>query len=258
MNTISFETPENIVVEYRLAGPGTRYVAFFIDALILIFSGLLLTFVSVFALLALQSTGAGISREMAAIALSAGVVIFGFASMAYFVLFELYMDGQTPGKRMTRIRVVNEGGFSLHSGSIILREIFRIIDAIPILWIVPLLSKKFQRFGDMAAGTLVVNEESQAPFAMREQLAARSALDAEYRFSPVQLDLLSDEAIETVETFLIRRDALHPEHRERLAQKIATGVASMMDMEAPVAGAYELYLEELLAAYARREVRHIA
>lgn len=258
MPTISFETPENIVVEYNLAGPGTRYVAFIIDMLLLILSGILISLMVIFGLLALESTGAGITGDAAAVLVAVGIVVFGFASIAYFVLFELFMGGQTPGKRMTRIRVVNEHGFSLHSGAIILRGIFRIIDVVPVLWIVPLLSQKFQRFGDMAAGTLVVEEQSESPHAIREQLAARSAVDAEFRFSPAQLDALDEPALETLETFLARREEMSDAHRFQLGETIANGAAGLIGADPPPQNGQELFIEELLAAYARREARQIA
>ena len=75
----------------------------------------------------------------------------------YFVGFELRGEGQTPGKKLMRIRTVLTTGQGVTPGASMIRNLARVVDNFPILWIVPVLDVSNRRLGDFAAGTLVVN-----------------------------------------------------------------------------------------------------
>jgi len=256
---VSFETPENITVTYRIAGPGTRYVALFLDGLILLAGMVLLGFIVLFGALFLQSAGIGIGEFGAGALIGLVIIVTGFALIGYFALFEILMNGQTPGKRIMGIRVVNEYGFSLSAGAVLLRSIFRIIDvSVPIFWIVPVLSKKVQRFGDMVAGTIVIREDPPQLNIIREQLAQRDAASQSFSFTPNQYAQLRPLDIEAMETFIERREVLHPDHRDSLSEKIVRGVSHRIGTEAPGQAEREQFMEDLLAGYARREARQLA
>ena len=96
------------------------------------------------------------SREVPIYFIAFAWLFWGLGSFIYFTLCELFWRGQTIGKWACDVRVVKTDGFSLDAASVLLRNIFRLVDQIPPLWIVPVLSPRSQRFGDMVAGTVVV------------------------------------------------------------------------------------------------------
>jgi uncharacterized RDD family membrane protein YckC len=259
---VTFETPENIPVSYPLAGPGTRFIAFIFDAFIIFVS--IVTLVLILVILALsfgqQAAEAGVGVNMpGAVAAAIATVVMGFIFIAYFGVCEWFMNGATPGKAAMRARVVMADGFSLSFTGVLLRNIFRLIDIIPLLWVVPVVTQREQRFGDMAAGTIVVSEIPLPMHTVRGQLAARPAGDALFVFSPAQSAALTEADVEAMELFFERRDRLHPTHRIQIAERLVQAVALKLDLAQDIFPAdRERFLEDLLAAYARKEARDIA
>lgn len=180
MSDLHFETPENVSVNFSPAGLGTRYVAWFVDQIFV----WVLTIGLLFALICAGASFQGLRElvvgldegdsESVMIFIGIIMLVWGLGSFVYFGLCEFFMRGQTPGKRMSHIRVIKADGFSLDGPSILVRNVFRVLDHIPVLWIVPVLSVRSQRTGDMIAGTVVVSDEQQELSAVRTELAERS------------------------------------------------------------------------------------
>lgn len=259
---IEFQTPENITVSYPLAGAGSRYLAFVVDTLLLFVFNALFAIVAlmlVMAFVALDGPTGPLFEANAAILVIIGFVILGFGSILYFILFEIAMDGQTPGKRLLRCRVVMERGFSLGAAAIILRGIFRVIDAIPVFWLVPLANEKVQRFGDMVAGTVVVMEDEVHVSPMRALLLEREPERIVYRFAPGQAAQLTDRDIEALEKYCERRDRLTATQRQDIAGKLTRGLSHRIGLTEPVAkDQEEQFIADLLDAHYRRESRELA
>ena len=258
---IEFQTPENITVSYPLAGAGSRYLAFVVDTLLLLllYIAFFLIFLAVFAALAaLDFAGDFFAEANASILLIIVIALAGFGSLLYFIIFELLMDGQTPGKRLLGCRVVMEHGFSLGASAVFLRGIFRIIDTLPLLWPVPLSNEKVQRLGDMVAGTVVIMEDKAHVSPMRELLAARDPERIVYRFAPAQLSKLADRDVEALEKYCERREQLPGRQREDIAAKITRGLSIRVGLGEPVAKeAEEQFIADLLDAHYRREAREL-
>jgi uncharacterized RDD family membrane protein YckC len=94
------------------------------------------------------------------------VVVF-LAEWFYPVFFEVLADGQTPGKKSLGLRVVNSDGTPIGWSASVIRNLLRFADFLPLLYIAGLVSMlcsaRFQRLGDLAAGTLVINVRDAAP-----------------------------------------------------------------------------------------------
>lgn len=149
----AIETPEDLALSYTLAGPGSRFMAFVIDQLyiFLISMGLFLISSIIWIPLSLSDgDGAGL------LAGSVVVLALGFLQLLYFGYLEWKWKGQTLGKRSVGIRVVQEHGYALSTRAILIRTLFRVIDHIPLLWLLPLMDKQHRRLGDLTSGTLVV------------------------------------------------------------------------------------------------------
>lgn len=144
------ETPEGIDLHAGLVGPVPRTLAFVVD--------LLIRFAAMF-ILWIVLLLFGFSK-----------VGYGFYLIAYFVLewwypvlFEVYRNGQTPGKKAFNIKVVSEDLTPVAFGPSLTRNLLRTVDFLPFFYafayLAMVLNNKFQRLGDLAAKTIVVYDE---------------------------------------------------------------------------------------------------
>ncbi len=155
MDNFQIETAQNISIQQQVAGIGDRILSYIIDALLLIGYWIISLFlVSAFGL----DTNSGGSVNIY-------FMIIGLPSFLYFLLFEAFWDGRTPGKSAIGLRVVKVDGSKPGFGSYFVRWLMRIIDitfssgGIAVFTI--LLNGKGQRLGDIAAGTTVINERKK-------------------------------------------------------------------------------------------------
>ena len=153
--SIQIVTPENIAFRYRVAGPFRRLLAYLIDLLIrLAVCGVAwIVLMIVFGMLGVFGLGVGLSLVLT-------FVVMWF----YGGLFETFWNGQTPGKRAVRIRVLSVDGQPIDGFQAVLRNILRVIDAQPVWFyqvglVAAAMNDRFQRLGDLACGTMVVIDE---------------------------------------------------------------------------------------------------
>jgi uncharacterized RDD family membrane protein YckC len=154
--SIEIVTPEGVHFGLPLAGPVSRLLAWVIDAMLI---------------------GAGISAASKAVSVfgvvssdwyaAAATIAYFVISIGYGIVFEWWWSGQTPGKRMMRLRVVDALGLKLEFQQVAIRNILRFVDSLPLLYMVggatALISRDAQRLGDMAANTVVIRQRSLEP-----------------------------------------------------------------------------------------------
>lgn len=147
--SLQIRTPEGILFSQLLAGPVTRFLAWFIDLMCI--GTVISTFG--FALVLLQL----LSPDLAA---AIGTLTYFAVSVGYGVVFEWFWRGQTIGKKLLRLRVVDAEALRLQFSQIVLRNLLRFVDSLPLFYFVGGLvcwfSPKSQRLGDIAANTVVV------------------------------------------------------------------------------------------------------
>jgi uncharacterized RDD family membrane protein YckC len=147
------EIPGGIHLEAQVVGPIPRSFAFLIDKVI---QAIAISAMSIAAIpLGMGGIGGGF------------FLIFLFAvEWLYPVLFELLMRGQTPGKKVLGIAVVNDDLSPVTLGTSLVRNLLRTVDFLPLLYlggvITMLSNRRFQRLGDLAAGTLVISTTGAA------------------------------------------------------------------------------------------------
>lgn len=149
-------TPERVAFQYQVAGIGSRFLAQFIDILILAILQVVIT------IGALASGGILNAPELAALI----EVILSFILLAgYFLVSEAAWNGQTVGKRSVRLRVVGDQGEPITLGQATIRNLVRIIDFLPFFYAVGVVAmftnSRSKRLGDFAAGTLVVRDRDR-------------------------------------------------------------------------------------------------
>jgi uncharacterized RDD family membrane protein YckC len=197
-----------------IAGPGTRSYAFIIDWHIRVLLGLAWLAVAwlLFAGLGLLGVGGGWRGPFAILGVWPALLIY----ILYHPLLELLMHGRTPGKRTAGVRLVTRTGGVPGTAAILTRNIFRLLDSMPFLYLVGLsscmISAQRLRIGDMAAGTVLVVETAAAA----HNLARLPALLAQTGLDPRVLDLLNE--------LLERWQTLSVEHRDGLARTLLARV----------------------------------
>ena len=158
MEYITVTTPENIEIEYRLAGLGSRLAAVFIDIVIQTAAIMVVYAAVLFGAMHLDLYHLGnidVNGPGPALLIIGAFIIY----LGYYVAFEYAMKGQTPGKRLFKLRVIRNNGQPAALNHIVVRNILRyFIDFTGVGVVCILLTKQHKRIGDMAASTVVVAE----------------------------------------------------------------------------------------------------
>ncbi|HSQ28393.1 MAG TPA: stage II sporulation protein M [Gemmatimonadaceae bacterium] len=250
--TVDIETPELVVLSYTIAGLGSRLGAALIDLAV---SALLFITVILAAARVSPKSLAKVDVRAApttawAVAL---LVILQFAVLwGYYLLFEGLRDGQTPGKRVFRLRAVRDGGYSVGFAASAVRNLMRIVDLQPVFtYLVGIASVAFsksgKRLGDMVAGTIVVREslvrQPAVPKAARRAIPGATPAPTP---SPA-IAQLTDVEFQLLERWAARRGDLSPERRRQLTTQVASRVHHALprgDESSESARLMRLYTEE--------------
>jgi uncharacterized membrane protein SpoIIM required for sporulation/uncharacterized RDD family membrane protein YckC len=240
--TVDVETPELVLLSYSIAGVGSRVLAALTDYAICLVALVAL----VIAMVALSPFP---SRSASSVSWAAAVLILAqFAVLwGYYVLFEGLMDGQTPGKRIHRLRVVREEGFSVTFGVSAVRNLVRIVDMQPAFFYLVglgsiLVTRRGQRLGDLVAGTIVVREALRPPaIAAPPTPSSMDAADA-----PALQTALSEDEFRVLDRFVDRSRALDPLRRAALAGQLSQRFAAALvgDDRGPLAQLAALHRRE--------------
>jgi uncharacterized RDD family membrane protein YckC len=144
-----------------LAGPGSRSYAFIIDWHIRVLLAL------AWYVGAAQGLTGGLSLAGASAATVSAIVLPALAIYClYHPLLEVLQHGSTPGKRMAGVRIVASDGGAPTVAALLVRNLLRLVDMLPVLYLVGLMScmltRRHVRIGDLIAGTELVLEEPEA------------------------------------------------------------------------------------------------
>jgi uncharacterized RDD family membrane protein YckC len=255
--TITIQTPESVELEFTLAGIGNRALALLIDYLLIF---LLLSLVSLVAsFLSEQLVNLSVLLGGGIEALDLWLLAIAFVvSMAiywgYFVAFEGYWQGQTPGKRFTNIRVISDTGKPEGVLQATLRSLLRPVDDILFIgFFCIVLSAHEKRIGDWLAGTLVVQAE-RAVGEGHVRIAPASQKLALELIDQADVGQLLPDDFATLREYLQRRTAMTHAARRKLSVQLASQLKEIVDLEQlpreqlPA----EQFLEAIYVAYQKR------
>lgn len=213
-------TAESVRLSYPLAGVGNRCLAAFLDV---VFQSLLLGGLLILA--AMLGNLRAFGDQVALVAVSLYVLLLFGVLWGYYLLFEAVWNGQTPGKRLVGIRVVKDDGSPVDFFAVLVRNLVRIVDLLPGFYAIGtlsiLLTRKAQRLGDLAAGTVVVKARAERDF---QSLRTRALPAA----GPITVRGLSGEAQRIVREFVQREASMPKATGEHLAQQIAAGIRPLV------------------------------
>jgi uncharacterized RDD family membrane protein YckC len=216
--SVDVRTGEAVAIRYELAGLGSRFLALSLDMLAQFAIVILLAIAFALAAPRIGRIVPLFGKHAEAWLIAFLIVLFFLIFFGWFIIFEAWWSGRTPGKRALGLRVVRDGGFPLDPGAAVIRNLVRIAELAlgfyTVSAISALLSKENKRLGDLAAGTIVV----------RDRADPIPDLDA-YLARPAPSDTgLSDADRLLIERFLARRATLDGVARIRLCAQIAARV----------------------------------
>ena len=225
--SVEIETPEQISLSYSVAGIGSRGAAAALDTLIclaaLVILGLIMSLAASYVGLKTDPASTpSASWVIAAYLLVQFAIIWG-----YYVVFEGIWDGQTPGKRMMKLRVVRDGGFSVTFTASAVRNLLRAIDFIGVYFVgivVALTNDSRKRLGDIVAGTFVIKEERATRLSTGVATPEKSTtLPAFAQLSDDEYAVLDRYMQRRTSLDAARRDAIVASLRRQFAKQLASG-----------------------------------
>lgn len=222
-DTLTIRTPEGIEFALPLAGPVSRMLALVIDI------GVVMTILTVVrkVLGPLGFLGQDFSEAIR-------VVAFFVISLVYMALAEWLWRGQTVGKRLLRLRVVDAGGLRLEPSQVIVRNLMRFVDGLPALYLVAgitcLVSRHRQRLGDLAAGTVVIRAPRRSRPDLDQILGGKYNSLAEIRHLAARLRQKVKPAMGSIALeALLRRDQIEPQARLALFGELAEHFRTLVE-----------------------------
>ncbi|MBX7152871.1 RDD family protein [bacterium] len=246
------ETPENIYLEFELAGLGSRFLAYLIDTVI----QLLMTFALIYILAivfgilgsALNNVNLASSWQLALV----GIIIF-LIYEGYFITCETIWHGQSVGKKILKLRVVKDGGYPITFWDSVIRNILRVIDMLPPLWFIPsyglgsavLLSNvQSKRIGDYVAGTLVIKEKITSGFEHFSALRINPEYIRNIKIPFVHR--MDGKEYYLLREFFYRKNLFPPDERQKMAQKLATQIKKTIKLDPDTYTNDQRFLDDLM------------
>jgi len=268
--TLIIETPERVPLAFALASIGNRFLAVAIDHFIQYF----VIIVVAWAFLSLsgvsdisQIEDSDIFQNMSKWTIAIMIIVLFLIFAGYFIFFEWLWNGQTPGKRLLRLRVIREDGRPITLWEAIARNLLRIFDAVPgfvlpgysIGLITIFMSNRDQRIGDMVAGTVVVRERTDEAPTFQETFS-NPISDAAFRrvqkptLFQADVNSITQLEIEVAESFLRRRWDLTEQQRLWMAWRVALPLMYKIKPSYDLQDfTYEGFLEELVHRFHSRQ-----
>jgi uncharacterized RDD family membrane protein YckC len=261
---LNIETPEQVELRFPIAGIGSRFLAILTDSFI---QGAALFFLFLgFALIVsaapkIPGAAAAVSDTGTKWFVAAVVLFYFLLYWGYYSLFEGFWNGQTPGKRLLKIRVIKDSGRQITLFEALARNLLRVIDMLPypfyLVGVITMLCNREQkRLGDLVAGTIVVHERSdEQPLMSHNSRTFTASLypqPLEAAREPVGSLVPADGVarldagdLNVIDTFFSRALDLDLDKRAEIAGRIADRMSTKMRVPLPEGMAAERVLESI-------------
>jgi uncharacterized RDD family membrane protein YckC len=249
IDTLQIKTPEGIAFSLVLAGPASRFLAWAIDL------GVQLVF-----MLALQGIGAMLGLASFNLTMTFYILGYFVFTIGYAILLEWFWRGQTLGKRIVGIRVMDVQGLKLQFSQVVLRNLFRFLDGIPLFYLIGgaamLVNRRHQRLGDLAANTIVIRHRTaKAPNLQQLEADKYNSFDAYPHLQARLRQRISPTEAALVVEAILRREELEPQARATLFRELAAHFRALVTFpdEAVLGLTDEQYLRNVAASIFREK-----
>jgi len=220
MRRIEIITPQNVPIQYQLANVRERAIAFMLDMVILFISLL-------FLFLLLQTLGTEDSQQLIYLALLMPIFLF------YSFAFELFLNGQSPGKRALGLRIIKLSGADLSISDYTLRWAFRWIDIWGTLGAIAALkisaSHNGQRIGDLLADTAVIKIKPDFNVTLNDLLSIKTVETSAIEFP--NIGIFNDHEMLLIKQLIDRQKKYPNEAHNQLIKDTARGVTIRLGLE---------------------------
>lgn len=259
--SLEVRTPEGVVFQIPIASPFSRCLALAIDFAAV--SALSILMMQIARFLQISAAQIPVVGEILVDFGTGAIILFQFAiAILYGIVSEWLMNGQTLGKRLFGLRVIDERGLSLGFKQVVIRNLFRMLDSLPSTFyliggLACLFTHRCQRIGDIAAGTLVVREVSSAPPSLDQlSLSGDNSFGTvphvearlRQRTTPAEARIAFDA--------IVRRDELDPESRLKIFSNLADHFRETVEFpeEITIGLSDEQYVRNVVDSLFRRAV----
>ncbi len=254
-NRVKFVTPESVELEFTLAGIGSRAWALIIDYHVLgLIIGLFLIVWTTISVQLLDFWTSIFGDQAGLWSLAIAFFLFFAIYVGYFVFFEAIWQGQTPGKRVAKIRVVRDDGRPVGLQQTTLRALLRPFDELLFIGaFLIIFSGKEKRLGDLIAGTIVIQTQA-VNVSVKEKLVLSEAANSvcENLLQVADLSPMLPDDFAVIREYLIRRNIMSEKARASLSLELTRQVQSIIKLEnfdnhvSP-----DVFLEAIYLAYQR-------
>jgi uncharacterized RDD family membrane protein YckC len=236
IDKLTIDTPEQIALELPLAGIGSRFLALAIDSILQI----ILAIATMLPLILLVPSS---FRALQSLGVAVALLIPFCLYWGYFAIFEIFWNGQTPGKRIAKIRVIKESGRPITPIEAIGRNLVRVIDMLPGIYVVGvvcmILNSQNKRLGDYVAGTVLVHDKSI------EKVNPSWKSDDSGIALNTDVSKITPEELVIIETYLNRRFEFEAPVRRKTAEQILSMIQNKTGIERTAEQSDDSFIEAI-------------
>ncbi len=252
-NRVTHQTPESVELEFTLAGIGSRAWALIIDYQVLgAIAVVFLLIIWAISSVLVEGWGRFIGTRNIELWFGAIALITLFAIYTgYFVFFETLWQGQTPGKRLAKIRVIRDDGRLIGLQQATLRALLRSVDDTFFIGaFLIMLTNKEKRLGDLIAGTIVIQTETSTTSASFPVSSKAQEIAIELQQSPADFSQLLPDEFATIRDYLQRREKMTPKAKKEIGLQLAKQTKAIIGLDKlPTPVEPDVFLEAVYWAY---------
>ena len=261
---LTIDTPEQVAIRFPIAGIGSRFLALLADSVVQGIAYAILFFIF-FLILTSAPRLAGIIVDRAGEKwlIAAILLVVFLLRWGYYTVFEAFWNGQTPGKKLCKLRVIRDSGRQITFFESMTRNLIRAVDSLPGFYaigiVTMLCNRRSKRLGDFAAGTLVVHERAAEP-PLWGGSASRTITAGAFAATPAPppvadpnaVDLPADavarltaDDLNVIDHFFARAIDIDIARRHALAERLAQQMTAKMGIAMPEGVTPERVLESI-------------
>jgi uncharacterized RDD family membrane protein YckC len=261
---LTIDTPEQVAIRFPIAGIGSRFLALLTDSVVQGIAYAILFFIFFLILTsAPRLAGMIVDRAGEKWLIAAILLVVFLLRWGYYTVFEAFWNGQTPGKKLCKLRVIRDSGRQITFFESMTRNLIRAVDSLPGFYaigiVTMLCNRRSKRLGDFAAGTLVVHERAAEP-PLWGGSASRTITAGAFAATPPPTPTVDPNAVDlpadavarltaddlnVIDHFFARAIDIDIARRRQLAERLAQQMTAKMGIAMPEGVTPERVLESI-------------
>jgi uncharacterized RDD family membrane protein YckC len=261
---LTIDTPEQVAIRFPIAGIGSRFLALLTDSVVQGIAYAILFFIFFLILTsAPRLAGMIVDRAGEKWLIAAILLVVFLLRWGYYTVFEAFWNGQTPGKKLCKLRVIRDSGRQITFFESMTRNLIRAVDSLPGFYaigiVTMLCNRRSKRLGDFAAGTLVVHERAAEP-PLWGGSASRTITAGAFAATPPPTPTVDPNAVDlpadavarltaddlnVIDHFFARAIDIDIARRRQLAERLAQQMTAKMGIAMPEGVTPECVLESI-------------